>query len=392
MYDRIPSPGKENRVSITQDNGQVITGVLAYADDATQEGSAYTKGNVLPDDVCSLLGIDPDTSEPKDAWLGVIAAMGYAILTIAVTQVDGTPLSGFVINGIPNVITEKLTTDSNGKVYLIIPEGEYSLTIPTAETIDSTYGTKAITAVAGQAQSVTWQATSNGTSRTFSSSQSGLKFSSAVDTVDVFCCGGGGGGGGSYYYNSASNSGGGGGGGGGYTKTSEGVAFTPWSTFEVTVGGGGIGGAGGAGPSSKNGGKGGTSSALGVSASGGYGGKSWSVDVGGDNRSYGGSGGSGGGGGKLYGASGNTGYDGGSDGSDGEGRGGTGQGTTTLSMLGTLCSGGGAGGGYYVGTPGSGSVGRGGNGGKAPYGSTASDQKGKNGSAGRVELRWTFKQ
>lgn len=74
MYDRIPSPGKENRVSITQDNGQVITGVLAYADDATQEGSAYTKGNVLPDDVCTAYGIDTETSEPKDAF---IAARSY---------------------------------------------------------------------------------------------------------------------------------------------------------------------------------------------------------------------------------------------------------------------------------------------------------------------------
>lgn len=69
MYDRIPSPGKENRVRITQDNGQVVEGVLSYADDATQQGSAYNKANVLPDDVCEALAIDSDTAEPKDAWL-----------------------------------------------------------------------------------------------------------------------------------------------------------------------------------------------------------------------------------------------------------------------------------------------------------------------------------
>lgn len=69
MHDRIPSPGKENRVRITLDNGQVIEGVLSYADEATQEGSAYTKGNVLPDDVCSILGLNSDTAEPKDAFL-----------------------------------------------------------------------------------------------------------------------------------------------------------------------------------------------------------------------------------------------------------------------------------------------------------------------------------
>lgn len=75
MYDRVPAPGKANRVKITLDNGQVIEGVFSYADDATQEGSAYNKANVLPDDVCNDLGIDPTTSEPKDAFGGVVAAV-----------------------------------------------------------------------------------------------------------------------------------------------------------------------------------------------------------------------------------------------------------------------------------------------------------------------------
>ena len=69
MRDRLPTPGKENRVKITMDDGTVVEGVLSYADDATQEGSAYNKANVLPDDVCTELGIDTDTAEPKDAWL-----------------------------------------------------------------------------------------------------------------------------------------------------------------------------------------------------------------------------------------------------------------------------------------------------------------------------------
>lgn len=69
MRDRVPTPGKENRVRITQDDGQIVEGVLSYADDATQDGSAYSKANVLPDDVCAELGINSDTAEPKDAWL-----------------------------------------------------------------------------------------------------------------------------------------------------------------------------------------------------------------------------------------------------------------------------------------------------------------------------------
>lgn len=69
MRDRLPTPGRENRVKITQDDGTIVSGVLSYDDQATQEGSAYNKANVLPDDVCEALAIDSDTAEPKDAWL-----------------------------------------------------------------------------------------------------------------------------------------------------------------------------------------------------------------------------------------------------------------------------------------------------------------------------------
>lgn len=37
----------------------------------TQLGSAYSKANVLPDDVCALLGLNSTTAEPKDAF-GVV--------------------------------------------------------------------------------------------------------------------------------------------------------------------------------------------------------------------------------------------------------------------------------------------------------------------------------
>lgn len=69
MRDRVPTPGRENRVKITQDDGTVVSGVLEYDDQATQEGSAYNKANVLPDDVCATLGLNSDTAEPKDAWI-----------------------------------------------------------------------------------------------------------------------------------------------------------------------------------------------------------------------------------------------------------------------------------------------------------------------------------
>jgi len=67
MQDRVPAPGKENRVRIRLDDGQSIEGVLEYADEASVQGSVYNKANVLPDDVCTALGIST-TAEPKEAF------------------------------------------------------------------------------------------------------------------------------------------------------------------------------------------------------------------------------------------------------------------------------------------------------------------------------------
>lgn len=67
MQDRVPTPGKENCVRIRLDDGQTIEGVFEYADEATVQGSAYNKANVLPDSTCSTLEL-PTSAEPKDAF------------------------------------------------------------------------------------------------------------------------------------------------------------------------------------------------------------------------------------------------------------------------------------------------------------------------------------
>lgn len=77
MLDRVPASGKANRVKITLDDGTEIEGVLSYADDATQEGSYYNKANVLPDEVCTMLGIDTSESEPKDAFEALAGQICY---------------------------------------------------------------------------------------------------------------------------------------------------------------------------------------------------------------------------------------------------------------------------------------------------------------------------
>lgn len=46
-----------------------------------QQGSAYSKANVLPDDVCEVLGIDTETAEPKDAFVRLKKSAGWNMST-----------------------------------------------------------------------------------------------------------------------------------------------------------------------------------------------------------------------------------------------------------------------------------------------------------------------
>lgn len=66
MQDRLPTHA--GRVQLVPVSGEQNKYDLTMADEPTIEGSAYNKANVLPDDVCSILGL-PTTAEPKDAFL-----------------------------------------------------------------------------------------------------------------------------------------------------------------------------------------------------------------------------------------------------------------------------------------------------------------------------------
>lgn len=61
----------------------------------SQMGSAYSVANVLPEDVCSALGI-PNTSEPKDAFAQLQANIG-AITNIIVASRVGTGTTSFSV-------------------------------------------------------------------------------------------------------------------------------------------------------------------------------------------------------------------------------------------------------------------------------------------------------
>ena len=400
MYDRLPAPGKENRVRITQDNGQIIEGVLSYADEATQEGSPYTKGNVLPDDVCDILGIDRVESEPRDGWLGVIQAVGYSILTITVLKMDGSPMANTKVEGLTDIIEQKTYTDSNGKIFLILKEGQYTLSVPSMmNCVDATLTSQQVSITAGQRKNVVFQPKSNGATSLRITSTRQIKFSDNVESVDVFCVGGGGGGGGGAYVSqsNAQSKSAGGGGGGGYTTTKLKASFAPYSEYGAFIGAGGSGGSGGSTSSSAStgfsGSTGGTTSVLNVSARGG------SPGSGGDfyansSTGRGGNGGSGGGG-SDYGTDSQYGGDGGTDGSDGTTgtryqNGGTGQGTTTRAfgeLDGELFASGGQGGAYYNGSTGS-ELGSGGGGG---YSRSGFCNGGSVGQDGIIILRWRLK-
>lgn len=391
MRDRLPTPGKENRVRITQDNGQVVEGTLAYADGATQEGSPYTKGNVLPDDVCGILGIDPVTSEPKDAWLGVIKAVGYSILTIEVQDIDGTPAAGVQVSGLTGVLDEKTYTGPDGKIFLILKEGSYTLSVPKFEgCIDASMNSVSASIGAGEVKTVLLKPVSNGVKSLTITSSRTVKFSSNVVSIDVFCCGGGGGGG-AGNGGSAFPGAGGGGGGGGYTETRRGLTVSAYVDYRADIGAGGYGASYNSNADDgASGGYGGSTSFLGVSASGGQGGRGATDASTNTTGGVGGRGGSGGGGGGAYsGAAGSGGTDG-SDGTSGSGDGGKGQGTTTRAFGepgGTLYAGGGKGGSNSgSGSPGRGTYGLGGNGGR-----TYSSGTGGNGVSGAIEARWVTK-
>lgn len=354
MRDRVPYPGKENRVRIRQDGGKVIEGVLEYADDATQEGSAYTKGNVLPDDVCNLLGIDPDTSEPKDAWIGVITALGYSPVRIKVTTAAGNPMAGVSVSGLTGILPEYAVTDQNGIVFVILNEGDYTLSVPSVNCLDATISPVSVEVRAnGNVQNVEIKQVSNGvTSKTFSSSGQ-FMLSDNVLSADVWALGGGGGGGAGGLVREVNGevlAGGGGGGAGGRTSHRSGVKPTPFATYSASVGSGGSGGnarkSGTSSATGGNGSSGGSSSCtLGnVRASGGSGGKGGGYAEAIVKSYAGGDGGSGGSGGGAGGQMDDRRKYRGTAGADGGSSGGSGDSTTgTSSSGGTLTSTGGTG-------------------------------------------------
>lgn len=394
MRDRVPTPGRENRVKITQDDGTVVAGVLEYDDQATQEGSPYTRGNVLPDDVCNAYNLDKVTSEPKDAFLAVPGIMGKALLTITVTRITGAAYPNVTVNGLTGIDAARRKTNSNGQVVVYVDAGTYNLTFtPSPVCVDTSIPSKSITVAAGGIANITTQEVSNGLTSLDITSTRTIAFSANIQNLDAFLVGGGGAGCGVPATGSTRP---GTGGGGGKTATYRNLSITKYMQYSAVVGAGANG-------SSGSGGSGGSTSIFGKNVSGGNGGTT----------NGGGNGGSGGGGlyyindGAYY-----RGGVGGTDGGSGEGQtgspgkpGGTGQGSTTRAFgeaTGDLYAGGGGGGNSGNGGSGGGGSGGGinengvngtantggGGGGAGERQGSGTSYRGGNGGSGIILLRW----
>ena len=77
-----------------------------------------------PDDVCSLLELEHDQAEPKDAFsiLGLINADIYGRISITVVNSESDPIPGvtFMID------TNSLVTDINGTAFIDLPPGAHT--------------------------------------------------------------------------------------------------------------------------------------------------------------------------------------------------------------------------------------------------------------------------
>ena len=318
MRDRIPTPGKANRVKITKDDGSVIEGVLSYADDATQEGSAYNKANVLPDALCTTMGLTGDP-EPKDAFRLLYKAasipQNYCKLIITVTHEDGTPWANCQLAGIADVDAEDLVTDSKGVLLVNVTGESYTITpVTESEYFDKGINPFTVQTPVGTVVEVSVAEESLEVKRVNINSSRTVKWSADVAQVDVFCVGGGGG-----AYSA--------GGGGGYTNTKLNIIPAVGTTYPAIVGAGGKGHEVISRNNVQAATDGGTSSLMGCSAAGGKAGT-------GGNAGKGGDGGCGGGGPGYWGKNSGTTFpgEGGTDGGNGvsgNGSRGLGQGTTT---------------------------------------------------------------
>lgn len=96
MKNRIPTPGKEGRVKITQDNGQIIEGKLEMADDPIETGTPFAVETMLQNETAEFIGLTPD-AVPDDAFRAISPKIGDVKFTFRTDLGD----SWLLCNGDP---------------------------------------------------------------------------------------------------------------------------------------------------------------------------------------------------------------------------------------------------------------------------------------------------
>lgn len=344
MQDRVPTPGREGRVRIIQDNGVVISGRLEMDDKPLVPGTPYNKANVLSDPTAKEfvnVGLTSVAPQNADEAFNMLAARARFVTQIITESGD------WVAPAVKGEVTARLFGGGGS--------GGYSETARSWGSIPSYVAGYAGGGGGGYMNVVTFTPKQNqryyitigegGYTATRISKYPGPAASGGPTSIaGVGSASGGEGGictyrtsgGGSLSAGAGGAGGSGGGGGGGWVNDPNGTYVTGGSGGAGSYGGGGGGGSG------DTGGRGGRGGTYGGGGGGGYG------------TSYG-TGGAGG----TYGASGGRGGSSGSKGRDtrdlaedytGPGNGGSGDG-------------GGGGGGGYGGNGGNGGYGGGGGGG-----------------------------
>lgn len=247
MKDRVPTPGKEGRVRLRQDNGQILEGVLEMADEPLEIGTPLTKATLLQDATAAILGLTGDPTV-NDALLALIVTSGgFCMVRVQVYEAGTeTPVPGVLISGLTTLAGGDLYADGNG--YAVGKTTSASTMIRVSpDYADLTSEERTFDTPAGKIVDITLYvirvSNPNGIEVELSESRTVL-FTERVAPIDVHVVGAGDGGStGSAYYESgrfkrdSQYAGNGGKSGGQLYRTN--VGITPHKKYQAIVGAGG---------------------------------------------------------------------------------------------------------------------------------------------------------
>lgn len=234
MQDRTPTPGQEGRVLITPEDGSTpFYAKVEMADNPTQNGTAYSKHDVLQDVTCDSIGI-PHESTPNDAFLALSLGVGKYGYIITVLLPNGSPAVGASITGGTTPSGDTPITNELGTAIVVSTEQILSVSVQSPY-IDILSSGQTQIASSGILTPYTITLQISG-ERTFSSSYVG-KTSSCLLNFDL--CGIAAGGGGGAGTNSTSPVSDGPGGGGGEVKNSMNITAVAEQEISCIIGAGG---------------------------------------------------------------------------------------------------------------------------------------------------------